>query len=209
MTVGGCECIRETEDKKSRVSDTIIITNSSSFERQGSSHSNRGAGSPPEVQRVLMVFEISGEDAAFPIQHVKRIAPMARLARPPGIASMLEGILNLEGAAVPVLRLDRLFQLKEQPPGLYSMLVVMEGVADGLVAMLVDRVSRIVTVAESAVFSAGGKDSFNECAEGIISLDQQVIHLLSPARILLAKERKALSEFQEIAQGRLRDWGLS
>jgi chemotaxis signal transduction protein len=118
---------------------------------------------------------------------------------------MLQGFLNLAGAAVPVLRLDRLFQLSEQHPGLYSMLIVTKGVADGPAAVLVDRVRGIVTVAQSPVLPVGKRSSFNDCADGMVTVDEQVIHLLSPSRVLLAKEREALAEFQEMAQRRLRD----
>jgi purine-binding chemotaxis protein CheW len=152
------------------------------------------------------VFEVGGEVAAFPIQNVQRIVPMARLAGPPGLPSMLQGILNLAGTAVPVLRLDRLFQLTEQCPGLYSMLIITKGVADGPAALLVDRVRKIVTVAQSAVLPAGKQSSFNDCADGVVTVDEELIHLLSPSRVLLAEERKVLSEFQEMADRRLRDW---
>jgi purine-binding chemotaxis protein CheW len=160
------------------------------------------------LPQVLVVFEVSGELAAFPIQNVQRITPMARLAHPPGLPSMLQGILNLAGTAVPVLRLDRLFQLRDQRPGLYSMLIVTKGVADGPTALLVDRVRGIVTVAQSAVLPVGKQNLFNDCADGVVTMDEQAIHLLSPSRVLLAKERNALSEFQEVAQQRLQAWDV-
>jgi purine-binding chemotaxis protein CheW len=191
------------------VPDNVTVTTGTSLQRPDSPDPDwAGASSPHRFQQGLVVFEVGGEVAAFPIQNVERITPMALLGHPPGLPSALEGILNLEGIAVPVLRLDRLLQLKEQRPGLYSMLIVMKGVADGPTALLVDRVSRVVTVAESAVLPVGKQNSFNDCASGVVTVDDQVIHLLSPARVLMAKELKALSEFQETAQRRLRDWGL-
>ena len=131
---------------------------------------------------------------------------MAQLARPPGLPSMLEGILNLAGTAAPVVRLDRLLQQPVRPPGLYSMLIVLKGASAGRVALLVDRVSEILSVPESALLPIGDEDSFNACAESTVSVRGEIIHLLSPARILLDKEREALSEFQAMAQQRLRDW---
>jgi purine-binding chemotaxis protein CheW len=118
----------------------------------------------------------------------------------------MEGILNLAGKAVPVWRLDRLLQLPEKPPGLYSMLILLKGISDCPTAMLVDRVSEILSVPESTLLPVGAKDSFNACAEAEVSVNGQVIHLLSPSRILLTREREALTEFQAVAQRRLRDW---
>jgi len=161
---------------------------------------------PIDPQRVLLVFHLAGRIAAFPLESVERVAPMAELARPPGLPSPVEGILNLAGSAIPVLRLDRLLQLPEQPPGLYSMLIVLKGVSNGRVAMLVDRVSEILSVSESELLLIGKEHSLNACAEAALPAQGRLIHLLSPTRILLEKERETLSEFHVMAQRRLHDW---
>jgi purine-binding chemotaxis protein CheW len=131
---------------------------------------------------------------------------MAELAHPPGLPSALEGFLNLGGTAVPVLRLDRLLQLPERNPGLYSKLIILKGVTDGEIAILVDQVSEILSVAETTFLPVGKEHSFNACTEAAVPARGEVVHLLSPARILLEMERRSLSEFQAVAQQRLRDW---
>src|SRR5690349_6005793 len=98
-------------------------------------------GPEPHSHHVLLVFQLADRLAAFPIGDVERIAPMAELACPPGLPSALEGVLNLAGAAVPVLRLDRLFRLPAQRVGLYSMLIVLRAAGGGdRIAILVKRV---------------------------------------------------------------------
>jgi purine-binding chemotaxis protein CheW len=149
---------------------------------------------------------LAEQTAALPIESVQRIVPMAQLARPPGLPSLLEGILNLGGKAAPVLRLDRLLHLPLQRLGLYSTLIIVNGVTDGRIAILVDRVSEILTVPASALLPIGEEDSFNACAEAAVSVQGQMVPLLSPVRILLEKEREALSQFQAMAQRRLLDW---
>jgi purine-binding chemotaxis protein CheW len=161
---------------------------------------------PPEPHRALLVFDLAGRLAALPFENVERITPMAELARPPTLPSSLEGILNLAGRSVPVLRLDRLLQLPEQSSGLYSMLVVMKGLSEGRIAMLVDRVSEVLAIPASALLPVGNEHSFNGCVEAVASVRGQMIHLLSPTRILLAKEQQMLSEFQAMAQERLLGW---
>ena len=161
---------------------------------------------PLDRERVLLVFHLAGQLGALPVENVERVVPMAELGRPPGLPSPLEGILNLAGTAVPVLRLDHLLQLPEQRPGLYSMLILLKGVCDGRIAMLVDRVSEILSIPESLLLPVGEEHSFNGCAEAAVPVRGQVAHLLSPTRILLKNERESLSEFQAIAQRRLQDW---
>ena len=159
-----------------------------------------------EPQRSLLVFRLAGQLAALPLESVERIAPMAQLSRPPGLPYVLEGILNLAGRAVPVLRLDRLLELPEQPLGLYSMLILLKGVSNGRIAILVDQVSEILPLPESAFLPVGKDHSFNACAEAAVSVRGEIVNVLSPARILIEKEREALSAFQAMAQRRLQDW---
>lgn len=146
--------------------------------------------------------------AALPLEDVERVIPMAHLARPYGLPAALEGILNLAGMAIPVLRPDRLLGLPVERPGLYSMLILLKGVASTTVGMLVDRVSDILTVRESGVLPVDEEHSFNGCAVAIIPARDGAIHLLSAARILLEQERESLAEFQTIAQRRIEEWGL-
>ena len=88
-------------------------------------------------------------------------------------------------------------------PGLYSIVIVLKG---GRVALLVDRVSEVLPVDESALLPVGSEDSFNGCSEAVLSVGGQTIHLLSPEKILLEKERASISEFQAMEQQRLQDW---
>lgn len=164
-----------------------------------------------DPQRALLVFHLADQLAAIPLAEVESVMPMAHLERPPGIPSAVDGILNLGGNAVPVWRLDRLLQLPGKPLGLYSMLIVLKGAvlkgsADCRSAMLVDRVSEILSVPETALLPVAAKDSFNGCAEAGVSVKGEFIHLLSMPRILLRQEREALSGLQTAAQQRLQNW---
>ena len=159
-----------------------------------------------DLQRALLVFHLAGRLAALPLENVERIAPMAQLARLPGMPAPLEGILNLAGVAVPVVCLDRLLRLPARRPGLYSMLIILKGVSSGPIALLVERVSAILYVRESGLLPVCGEDSFNACVEATVSSQGEIIHMLSPTRILLERDRETLSEFQTMAQQRLQDW---
>jgi purine-binding chemotaxis protein CheW len=180
---------------------------------------------------VLLVFDVSSRAAALPLEDVKRIVPIAQLARPPGLPSVLEGVLNLGGTAVPVLRLDRLLGLPPRDPDLYSAVILLKsarillqkngalpetggerrGRNDGPVALLVDRVREVLRVPQTALLPVHEEDSFNGCARAAVSVSGenkygQYIHVLSFQRLLLEKEALTLSEFQAMAQDRLQYW---
>ena len=76
----------------------------------------KSRGEPLERTENLLVFHTSGLSCAFPLEAVREIVPMARLSSPPGLPSGLEGFLDLRGIAVPIVRLDRLFDLPAQHP---------------------------------------------------------------------------------------------
>jgi purine-binding chemotaxis protein CheW len=131
---------------------------------------------------------------------------MAELARPPGLPPALEGVLNLGGVAVPVLRLDRLFGLPPQRPGLYSMLIVLRPRGEGRIAILADRVSEILSVPNGGLRPINQDDAFNGCAAAIATIRHEAVHLLSPDRIILANERLVIAQFQAMEQERLEKW---
>jgi purine-binding chemotaxis protein CheW len=144
--------------------------------------------------------------AALPLEVVEQIAPMAQLATPPGMPQPLKGILNLGGRAVPVLRLTHLLQLPENKVSLYSMLVITK--QEPPLAVLVERVVDVRHVPATSVMAARASGSFNACVQATIQgrAGDAPIHVLSPDRILLQKERQVLSSFLERERTRLASW---
>ena len=161
----------------------------------------------------ILVFHLPDHLVALPVEAIERIAPMAELAHPPGVPAAVEGILNLGGAAIPVLRLDRLFGLPPQRLSLHSMLIVLRaaGAEPGAerVAILTDRALDIQSVAEENLQRITSGDAFNGCVEATTTIRDRAVHILSPARLMLAKERRVLAEFQAMAQQRLAEWTVA
>jgi purine-binding chemotaxis protein CheW len=176
-------------------------------------HRETTPGSVP-TRRQVLVFHLAGQAYALPLEEVQEIVPMAELSRPPGMPSALAGFLNLGGCAVPVLRLDRLFGLREQDIGLYTPLLVLRQV-ENRVALMVERVSDLRTLPAEAILPVPPDHSFNDCAEGIVLVEgpgnsyhacaDRVVVVLSAGRILLEKEQQHLAELQDREQARLRE----
>jgi purine-binding chemotaxis protein CheW len=157
-----------------------------------------------EAEGSLLVFELAGHDCAVRLNRLQEIVPMARLSHPPGLPSIMEGFLNLGGTAVGVLRLDRLLDLGECAPDLYSTLLIVN--TNGCpIAWLVDSVSEIVADSPEDRSPVAAELSFNGCAEVEVTVNGRTIHLLSPERILLKQERRTVEDFQALEQQRLRN----
>ena len=156
------------------------------------------------VRRQFLECELAGQLYGIPLGQVQEIVPMARLSGPADLPAVLAGFLNLAGTAVPVLRLDRLFRLPEQPAGLYTPLVILRGL-DARLALMADRVCRIRAVAEAAVLPLPDNHSFNDCVTAMVTEGDRVLLLLAPDRLLLEKEQQCLAEWQDREQKRLHE----
>jgi purine-binding chemotaxis protein CheW len=126
---------------------------------------------------------------------------MARLSVPPGLPSGLAGFLDLRGTAVPIVRLDRLFNLPEQQPGLHTPMIVLRGVL-GPVGILVNSVRGIVQSPSALFLDLPEERTFQGCSAGAIQLDGDLIHVLSPDALLQANEIRMLADYAAMSQAR-------
>jgi purine-binding chemotaxis protein CheW len=156
---------------------------------------------PEERTQNLLIFHSSGLDCAFPLEAVREIVPMATLSSPPGLPSGLAGFLDLRGTAIPIVRLDRLFALAEQLPGLHTPMIVLHG-ALGPIGILVEAVRGIVPVPSSRLLEMPPDRTFRGCATAALELDGDLIHLLSPAALLVANEDRLVADYSAMSQAR-------
>jgi purine-binding chemotaxis protein CheW len=147
----------------------------------------------------LLVFHLSGLDCAFPLEAVREIVPMATLSSPPGLPSGLAGFLDLRGTAIPIVRLDRLFNLPEQLPGLHTPMIVLRGVL-GPIGIIVESVRGIVPVASSQLLELPPGGTLRSCATAGVQLDGDLVHVLSPTALLAASEDRLVADFDFMSQ---------
>lgn len=153
-------------------------------------------------ETAYLVFKIAYVTCALAREHVGRVLLLPALGRPPGLPSAVEGILDLAGTAIPVLRLDRLFDLPLVPSHAYQHLILLSGGAPPL-ALLVDRATDVLVARAQRVASLESEETFNGCVVGHIATDSAPIHVLSAERILDRRERRALVDFQAMQQRRI------
>ena len=154
----------------------------------------------PDVLRVCL-FELGGEKFCIRLESISEIVAMAALSRPPSVPSVLDGFLNLGGAALPVLRTARLLGCPDEGPQLHTPLLVVRAGAQ----LVVLRVSRVLALAsvEGAVVALDAANTFNGCVEGRLVIGGEPVHLLDVKRLLLEQEWKAVAEFEALGARRL------
>ncbi len=156
---------------------------------------------PHENAQNLLIFHASGLDCAFPLEAVREIVPMAWLVAPLGLPSALAGFLDLRGTAIPIIRLDRLFGLPEQAPGLHTPMIVLHR-ARGPIGIMVASVRGIVPVTSSELLNISHERTFLGCATGAIEIDGDLVHLLSADSLLEANEDRILADFSAMSEAR-------
>lgn len=153
---------------------------------------------------LLVSFMVWGQQYAISSRHVERVIPMAKVERTPGAPELLMGFLNLSGTPLPVVRLHRLFQLPESELSLWTPLIIVR-CSKLCLALLVDKVTRVVTVHDDDVLPLPPGHALNDCVEGIVRSDGESVLVLSSERLLLQKEGQAVAELQQLAEQRMRD----
>ncbi len=141
----------------------------------------------------VVVFKVGGQEFAFNVFHVQRILRWEDPAPLPKAPAFLEGVLQVQGAVVPVIDLRKRFELPDAQIREETRLVVVE--AEGLtVAVVVDAVLEVRRVAAEAVTPPPGivRGLAAEYIQGIITAGQRTIVLLQTAKLLTSAERIAL-----------------
>jgi purine-binding chemotaxis protein CheW len=154
------------------------------------------------ISRTYVVFRVDGLTCAFAREEVSRVLPLPALGHPPASPSLVEGILDLGGAAIPVLRLDRLFGFEPSPRSAYQHLILLQS-AETPLALLVDRATGILSAADDRLAPVSEGETYNGCVSGQISTEAGSIQVLSVGRLLDERERRTLAEFQAMQQRRL------
>ncbi|MBN8606976.1 MAG: purine-binding chemotaxis protein CheW [Caulobacterales bacterium] len=98
----------------------------------------------------LMLFRVSGQEYCIDIQDVREIRGWAAATPLPQAPQYVRGVINLRGAVLPIVDLaERLGFGRTEASARNAILVVRMG--DGLVGLLVDEVSEILTAEPNAL----------------------------------------------------------
>jgi purine-binding chemotaxis protein CheW len=157
--------------------------------------------------RAYVMFHVGGASCALPREHVHKILPLPAVARPPGLPAVVEGILDLAGTAVPVLRLAQMFGLTAVPLHAYRHLILLN--CEPPLALLVDQATGVLKVAAGAIAPLHLGETLNGCVVGQIAATDAPIQVLSLERLLDQRERHVLAEFQAVQQRRLEELAAS
>ena len=153
---------------------------------------------------VYVIFCVGSVTCALARERVRKVLPLPAIGRPPGLPPVVEGILNLAGTAIPVLRLAQLFGLAAKPLHAYRHLILLSNCEPPL-ALLVDQATDVLKVPAAQLMQLHLSQTFNGCVVGHIGTADAPINVISAERLLDKREQHMLAEFQAIQQKRLEE----
>jgi purine-binding chemotaxis protein CheW len=144
----------------------------------------------------LVTFKVGGQDFAFNIFQVERILRYEAPSPLPQAPEYLEGVLQYQGAAVPLVDLRK--RLGTPSPLREDTRTVILEFDGGKIGIIVDTVTEVLQVGAQAVTPPPGivKGLAAEYIAGLVVQDGRTIIVLNTNKLLNAKEKLALQETQ-------------
>jgi purine-binding chemotaxis protein CheW len=138
----------------------------------------------PEAQ--YLTFFVAEEEYALDVMRVREVVEAGPITRVPSAPAGVRGVVNLRGRVVPLVDLGLRFGGSELTVTSRTCVVVVEStVADRVVGLLVDSVSRVVTLTPSQVEPAPpfGTKASVELLHGVGVLGPSFLLVLRPDRV--------------------------
>lgn len=148
------------------------------------------AGSGDDVQ--LVAFKLGGQEFAFNIFQVERILRYEAPAPLPKAPDFLEGVLQYQGGAVPLVDLRK--RLGAEAPLREDTRTVILEFDGGKIGMIVDAVTEVMQVTAQTVTAPPGivKGLAAEYISGLVVKNGRTIIVLNTNKLLSSKEKMAL-----------------
>jgi purine-binding chemotaxis protein CheW len=137
-----------------------------------------------EETRQYVTFYLRDEEYGVPILQCREIVRFSTITRVPEAPAHVRGVVNLRGHVVPAVDTRTCFGLDPGSPTPRSRLIVVE-VAGRLLALVVDRVARILKLAASSIEPPSDAAAARGVT-GLARLGDTRIVLMDVARLLRA-----------------------
>lgn len=153
-------------------------------------------------QLQLVTFQLGEEQYGIDIMDVEGIVKVEDVRAIPNAPPYVEGIFNLRGDIIPVINLHRRFHIRHanlsEEDALLSGFVIIN-IDEMLLAVIIDKVSRVVTVEREEIqpppqmLSGIGA----EYIEGVVRREEGYLIILDTRRLFNVRELEQLNTMSE------------
>ena len=149
-------------------------------------------------QSQYLSFTLSGELFALDIFRVREIIEFEKLGRVPHMPNFINGVLDLRGAAVPVVDLGVRFckRMDEMTRGTCIIVEIVREGAQHLVGVMVDAVDEVLNIPDSAIEPtlSFGIQKRSDFISGMGKAGDQFVIILDVDCVLSLEEMSILAE---------------
>ena len=142
----------------------------------------------------LVSFNIGQEEFGLDIQRIQEINRMVDITRVPNSPVFVSGVINLRGKVIPIIDLRKRFGFPPKENDKNTRIIVVE-LGETVVGFIVDAVQEVIRIPKSITepppLIVAGIGS--EYITAVAKLENRLLILLDPERILLEKEKQQLA----------------
>lgn len=131
----------------------------------------------------LVIFGLSSQLYALPIQETQEIIRMTGITRVPNTRDYVEGIINLRGSVVPVINLNRRLGLQEHEHDDSTRIIVVEYNGQK-VGMIVDNVQEVGRYNDDEVEPPAVAGDSVEFLNGVVKKEDELWLMLNLGKVL-------------------------
>ncbi len=152
----------------------------------------------------LLTFSVGEQTYGLPITSVVRIIEMVTITHLPNAPDIIQGIINLQGKATPVIDLRHHFGLPVQPYGLHTPIILADLSSDSrILGLIVDTVADVLEVpysdlemTEAMIPPELAEQMTVQTAHltGVAKVDRQMILILNAQALLTPTQQTTLSQ---------------
>jgi purine-binding chemotaxis protein CheW len=148
---------------------------------------------------ILLTFDVAEQTYGLPVTDVVRIIEMVTITHLPDVPDTIQGIINLQGKAVPVMDLRQRFGLPHQTYGLHTPIILVNMDNNRMLGLIVDAVEDVLEVVAKnmemtdAIVPADLSAKAAPLA-GVAKVNRQMILILNAQGLLTQTEHFELSQ---------------
>ncbi len=147
----------------------------------------------------LLTFDVAEQAYGLPVTDVVRIIEMVTITHLPDVPDTIQGIINLQGRAVPVMDLRQRFGLPHQAYGLHTPIILVNTEGDRMLGLIVDAVEDVLEVVAKNMEMADAivpaeLSSGPAPLAGVAKVNRQMILILNVQGLLSQMEQLELSQ---------------
>lgn len=148
------------------------------------------------AENQYMTFQISGEEYGIEIVLVQEIIRYTRPTKVFNADPVVDGVSNFRGQVIPLINMHRKFKMDEVEYNPYTVVIVIRD-KERTMGMIVDQVSDISSFKDDDIQKMDEEFADDIKAahiKGIARVDDRVVMLLDPSRLLSFGEGKLMEE---------------